>query len=60
MDLQQQALWGVDNLALIFPNTPQVKSKIEKELSRGEKQEEEPSFKLNQVPRINQSTTSAA
>lgn len=49
----------MDNLALIFPNTPQVKSKIEKELSQGEKQEEEPSFKLYQVPRINLSTTFA-
>lgn len=34
-----------------------MKKKIENQLPQGERYEEEPSFRLNRVPRINQSTT---
>lgn len=56
MDSLQQNLWGVSHQALL-PKAPQAKSKIEKQVPRGERHEEAPSFKLDTILGINQSTT---
>lgn len=56
MDLLHQNLWGICNHAFIFPKAPQMK-KTENQQSQGERHEEEPSFKLNYGPGINQPTT---
>lgn len=58
MDLQRWHLWSLGGQALIFPKALHVKSKTEKQLPQGETHEEEPSFKVNHVPGISQSTTS--
>lgn len=55
MDLPQRNLWRASHQAL-FPRAPQVKSKVEKQVPRGERHKEEPSFKLDTILGVNQST----